>query len=312
MTATISRRGLALIVLAAVLWGTTGLSSRLLGRVATADALSVGLLRLLIAAPAMLLIARWQAPGAGGAVMRRSWRALLLFGAGVAGYNACFFAAIERTSVTAATLLALCTAPLFVALLARLFLREPLTRPVLAALGLGLAGTVLLVGGQGGRDLLRADYALGNLLALGAAFSYASYSLVGRAKVQEHPPTMVAALAFAVAPLLLAPLVLARGMVLPTSGVGWGLMLYLGLVATAVAYLVYIVGLREVPATVASIATLVEPLTATLLAALFLGERLTPLSVCGALLLLGSLALLSRGGHTRARRVPAPEAVEIG
>ncbi|HBY92680.1 MAG: DMT family transporter [Ardenticatenaceae bacterium] len=298
------RRGLILIVLAAVLWGTTGLTSRMLYRLSAVDALSIGFLRLLIAAPAMLLIGHALAPGSLGPMARRDWRAVALFGLGVAGYNYCFFAAVARTSVTAATLLALCTAPLFVALLARLLLAEPLTRPVVLALAAGLTGTILLVGSQGGHDLLRRDALAGNLLAIGAALSYAGVALVGRAKSQQAAPGSFVALAFAAGLIFLAPVALSRRLSLPTTGPAWLAMLYLSLVPTALAYLIYIFGLRTVPATTSTIGTLVEPLTAALLAALFLGERLPPSGLVGAGLLLSSLAILSLGDLARRRRRP--------
>ena len=278
-----------------MLWGTTGLTSQVLNRLSAVDALSVGALRLITASPALLLLAQTLAPGSLLPLLKRDWRAVLIMGAAMAGYNSSFFAALARTSVTAGTLLALCTAPLFVAVLARLFLHEPLTRPVLLALGAGLSGTALLVGGQGGRDLLRLDYALGNLLALAAGLSYAVYALVGRAKSRGAPPASLAALSFTIAAILLAPFALANGLRLPTNSPAWLAVLYLGLVPTALAYALYLSGLRSVPATMASIGTLIEPLTASLLAALFLGERLTPSDLLGAGLLLSSLAILSFG-----------------
>jgi DME family drug/metabolite transporter len=293
------RRGLVLIVLAAMMWGTTGLTSKVLNRLSAVDALSVGALRLITASPALLLLAQTLAPGSLRPLLRREWRAVLIMGAAMAGYNGSFFAALARTSVTAGTLLALCTAPLFVAVLARLFLSESLTRPVLLALAAGLSGTILLVGGQDRSDLLRLDYALGNLLALAAGLSYAVYALVGRAKTHGAPPASLAALSFTTAAVLLAPFALVNGLRLPTNAPAWLAVLYLGLVPTALAYALYLFGLRAVPATMASIGTLVEPLTASLLAALFLGERLTPSGLIGAGLLLSSLAILSFGNRQR-------------
>src|SRR3990172_3648700 len=128
-SATSFRRGLILIVLASMMWGTTGLTSKVLNRLSAVDALSVGALRLLTAFPALLLLAQALAPGSLRPLLKREWRAVLIMGAAMAGYNGSFFAALARTSVTAGTLLALCTAPLFVAMLARLFLHEPLPPP---------------------------------------------------------------------------------------------------------------------------------------------------------------------------------------
>ena len=70
------------------------------------------------------------------------------------------------------------------------------------------------------------------------------------------------------------------------------MLLYLGMGPTAAAYVLFSVGLRRVPATVAGIVSLLEPLTATLLGVVAFGESLDPLGVAGAVLLLASLGLL--------------------
>jgi DME family drug/metabolite transporter len=69
-------------------------------------------------------------------------------------------------------------------------------------------------------------------------------------------------------------------------------LLYLGLVPTALAYWLFLNGLRHTPATTASILTLAEPLTSTVLAALLFGERLAPLGLLGAALLLAAMGVL--------------------
>ena len=90
--------------------------------------------------------------------------------------------------------------------------------------------------------------------------------------------------------------------------VGFGLLaaallLYLGLVPTALAYVLFLTGMRSITATVASIATLIEPLTSTVLAWLLFDEQLGPLGLFGAALLLGAIGLLYRGESRRTRAV---------
>jgi DME family drug/metabolite transporter len=74
---------------------------------------------------------------------------------------------------------------------------------------------------------------------------------------------------------------------------GWPLLVYLGLGPTAVAYALFTAGLGRVPATVAGIVSLLEPLTATTLGLLVFGERLGAVGVAGACLLLAALTLLT-------------------
>jgi DME family drug/metabolite transporter len=76
---------------------------------------------------------------------------------------------------------------------------------------------------------------------------------------------------------------------------GWTLLVYLGVVPTAVAYALYAIGLRTTRVTVSGVLTLLEPLTATLLGVLFFGDRLGQVGAVGAaLLLVAVLGLTSR------------------
>ena len=92
--------------------------------------------------------------------------------------------------------------------------------------------------------------------------------------------------------VLLAPV--AVGDVL-ASGLAWAdapYILWLGLVATAAAYGLLILGMRDTSAMASSIVILVEPLTAAILAAIFFDERLGPIALLGAALLVAGMVLL--------------------
>jgi DME family drug/metabolite transporter len=85
-----------------------------------------------------------------------------------------------------------------------------------------------------------------------------------------------------------------NGFVLSYPVSGWVLLLYLGLVPTVLAYVLFLEGIRHTTATAASITTLLEPLTSTLLAWLFFKEQLGVFGLLGAMLLLGAIVLLFR------------------
>ena len=72
----------------------------------------------------------------------------------------------------------------------------------------------------------------------------------------------------------------------------WGLLIWLGLVPTALGYVLFLSGMRSTPATAASIITLLEPLVSTLLAMWLFQERLGSYGMYGALLLLVALVIL--------------------
>jgi DME family drug/metabolite transporter len=283
-------RGLALICLAAVSWGTTGSVSTVLAGTAGANPLVVGAVRMLVAGALLLAGAWWLSRPF--RIDPADRRRCVVLGACMAAYQVTYFSAVTMTGIAVAALIAICCAPLLIAGLAALLIGERLTGRVAGALGLGVAGTALLiVGPRTGADL-SARFVAGVMLALGASLSYALYVVLAKASLARTAPLPLAAVNFGAAAVLLAPL-----LALPDAGrqiaLGWPWLLYLGAVTTAGAYAIYTVGLREVPASVAGIAALVEPLTATLLGVGLFGERLGVAGVIGGVLLFGALALLT-------------------
>jgi DME family drug/metabolite transporter len=290
----LSRRGLPFIVAAAVLWGTVGIATKALYGIAETTPLSIGFLRLALSVPALLL-ACWALLGARTfRVSRRDLGLMALIGAMMALYQVCYFASIALVGVSIAVLVTLCMAPVLVALLSTALLRERLAPQVLLALACAIMGTLLLVGGgpaQGGAW----NTLWGVLLALGSALGYAVLALCSRTLAGRYHPLQPITIGFAAGALILLPFALGSGLALNYSFEGWLLLLHLGLVPTALAYALFLYGMRHTSATVASIVTLLEPLTSTALAALLFGERLGPLGVVGAALLLGTIGLISRG-----------------
>ena len=292
--ATSARRGLLLIVLTAVLWGTVGVTSKGVYGTANTNPLSIGFYRLAFSLP-VLLAACWHHLGHRAfCVPRRDLVVMLAIGVAMALYQVCYFAAIPRIGVTVAVLITLCVAPVIVALLSAVLLREPLTGPVTLALLCALSGTVLLVSGAPESNTLPGTMVAGVLLALGAAVSYAAITLCSRALTNMYHPLQPITIGFVASAFLLLPFVLATGLTVYYSTVGWALLLYLGVVPTALAYVLFQAGIRHTTATVASIVTLVEPLTSTVLAWLLFGEQLGRLGILGALLLLTAMLILYR------------------
>ncbi len=278
-----------LIAVAAVSWGTTGSVTAVLVARAGAGALVIGAVRMLVAAVLLAGIARW----AGGALRVHPadrWRCLAL-GVCMAAFQATYFSAVTLVGIAVAALIAICCAPLLIAGLAAAVLGERLTARVGGALVLGVAGTALLIVGPRSTADVSSRFVAGVLLALGASLVYALYVVLAKATLARTAPLPLAAAAFAVAAAVLVP-VLAGPDVGRQLALGWPWLLYLGAVTTAGAYAIYTIGLREVPASVAGVAALVEPLTATLLGVFVFGERLGAAGVAGAGLLFAALGLL--------------------
>jgi drug/metabolite transporter, DME family len=216
----------------------------------------------------------------------------VLMGACMAGYQAAYFTAVTLSGIAVTALIAICSAPLIIASLAPMALGERLTSRVRVALGLGVVGTALLVAAPRGALDLTTPLVAGALLALAAGLAYALYVVLAKATLARTAPLPLTALTFAAGAVLLTPAVLWIEAPLRQLSLGWPWLLYLGGVATAGAYAIYSLGLRHVPASVAGIVTLTEPLTATLLGVLLFGERLGVTGVLGAALLVSALSLV--------------------
>lgn len=287
--------GPVLILIAGALWGTTGVNTRLIYAQTETNALAIAAWRLALAVPGLLAIA--LATRQTALFRRPTWRdggALLGLGLAQIAYQVLYFSAIPHVGVAVATLIALCSAPVIVATLAIPLLREPFSRALAAALALALAGTILIAGVGQPDEGPMSNPALGIALALGSGAGYALYALISRRLATSYPPSQITLLAFSAAALGLLPAGLATGQALGFAPEGWARLIYMGLVPTALAYWLFARGMRTTPATTASLLTLIEPFTATVLAVLLFGEPLTPNILGGGALLIGAVVVLVR------------------
>jgi drug/metabolite transporter, DME family len=222
---------------------------------------------------------------------------------GVAAYQLCFFAAVDTTGVAVGTIIAIGSGPAFTGLFGLGLRRERPSRRWALATTLAVVGAALLVlAGGGGGDVDPAGVALG----LGAGASYALYTVTSKTMLEAgHRPEGVMAVAFGLGGGLLAPILALGDTAWLAAPEGAALALYLGLVPTALAYVLFAQGLEKLPARSVATLTLAEPLTAVTLGVIILGERPGAVAVLGALLVLSGVLVLaerSRKGITRGRR----------
>jgi DME family drug/metabolite transporter len=288
-----ARAGRWSILSAATLWGTTGVVTEEIYHVSVTNPLAVAFWRVAIGAGVLLLVCwRWL----GRSMWRVHWRDALLMtflGAMQAVFQLTYLAAIPNCGVTIATLIALCIAPVIVVVYSVCLLHERISISRVIAMLCAVSGTCLLSGtptlAQYSRTLV-----LGVFLSLICAGGYAAVLLGGRALSTRYHPLQVNAASFGIAAILLCICGLHTPLVLHYPTWGWALLLYLGCVPTALAYVLFQAGLRSTSATLTGILTMIEPLTATLLSWVFLGEHLSLTGIVGALLLLGTIILSGR------------------
>lgn len=278
------RLALFMVLIAAVLWGTTGTARALAP--ATASPLAVGAVRIAIGGAVLVVIAL-----ARGTLVSGRWPLVptLVAVLGVAAYQLSFFEGVAMAGVAAGTIVAIGSAPVFAGIVAFAALGErPGTRWLLPTV-LAIVGVVLLSVSRA--DLNVAPLALGLPLAAGA--SYAAYASATKVLLRGRDHVAVAAAAFGGGAILLLP-------ILATSDLGWlaqpngaAAALELGLVATALAYLAFFWGLARIPVSWGATLSLAEPLTAALLGTVLLGETLAPGQWLGAAFVAAGLAVLA-------------------
>jgi drug/metabolite transporter (DMT)-like permease len=133
---------------------------------------------------------------------------------------------------------------------------------------------------------------VGITLAFLSACGYAGFILCGRLLSNSYHPFQISSVAFGTGALLLLVCAASTRLVLVYPTWGWLLLLYLGSIPTALGYGFFQVGIRSVSATVASIVTMCEPLTATVLAWILFHEELGPFGLLGAGFLLGAMVVI--------------------
>jgi len=224
----------------------------------------------------------------------------LVLGPGLALLWFCNFEAMKLSSVAVAVL-ATYTSPIFLALLAPLFLPERLSRVAWLALPIASAGLALtMLGGDGSKHFRPLAIAVGVSGAIVLAFLVI---------IQKHIVRDVSAIGlsfwidvFAVVALL--PVLPFAGRVLPSPS-EFGFLAILGVVFTALSGLIWLLLLRHVTAQAMGFLSYIEPVSASLLAWLILGQRMGLAIVAGGALVLvaGSLVVLGEPTETAVSEV---------
>jgi drug/metabolite transporter, DME family len=289
-----------------VIWGTIGIATKYLFQESDLDAVSVSWFRAAIAGPICIALG-WRALGGRlFAITKRDFAIMALLGVILIVYQFFYAAALERIGISATTLISLCGAPVLVVIASNAILHVRLSRRGAMALVGSLIGTVMLVGWQSGGTGETRDTVIGVALSVASAAGVATHVFVSRLIAGRHHFTRPLAIGFPAGALFFAPVAFGHGVSLDLSGTAWGLILYLAIGPSTIAYLMYQRGLQDVTATDASIVTLLEPLVTAILAAFLFDERLGLLGWIGALLLVGSIAALTLSANSDVSRHAAP------
>lgn len=183
--------------------------------------------------------------------------------------------------------------PAIVAVAARLLWNEALTAYKLLAIALTFTGTVLISGLDAWGSLRVSP--MGLLLGLGVPIAYSSYNLFGKKIAGRYHPLTILTYGFSFGALVLLPLqpLTSQPWPVPVAALPW----FVGLlaIATILPFSFYTFGLGRLPASVAGILVMAEIFFASVFAYIILGERLSPLQILGAALVISGVLILYKG-----------------
>jgi drug/metabolite transporter (DMT)-like permease len=281
--------GILQIGVAGLLWGTAGVVVQWLSAVTDLNAVGIGFYRLAVAAVVLLVIRR---PSVVGVAIRAAPVGLLLTGVGLAAYQVLYFAAVTLCGVSVATVVSLGLAPVLIVGWEAMTVRARPTRRAVGTLGAGVAGLLLVAGPSTGAT--GPHPTLGLLAAIGCGCCYAATMLLSRLESQRVDAMTLTTVCTGIGALALAPPALLggfAGLTVPLQVVPLTLLAFLGVVVTAMAYGLFYSGLRTTDGSTAALLTLLEPLTAAVLAVLLLGETWSGPAVVGGTLLLAAIGV---------------------
>jgi len=277
-----------IVLIAAVLWGTTGTAQMFLqGEI---SAVSVAMIRSGIGGGilllAVILLRKIQ-------FKQWSWKWTFLAALAIGLFQVLFFSSIRYTGVAVGTVVTIGSSPVFAGVIEWVLWRVKPTKVWAIATCSAIVGCALLflVGGETVVD------PFGVMLALMAGFMFALYTNVSKRLMEQEEPLPAVAMTFSICALLLLPFAWSDGFQWVIAGMNGLTMLYLGIFSTSIAYILFLSGLQKISSSSAVTLSLAEPLTAALLGVFFLDEQLSPVSWIGVAFILMGIIVLTFGAR---------------
>jgi drug/metabolite transporter, DME family len=297
-----ARTGLLAVCGGALLWGTTGVAVRIIHDRSGLSAVTIGWYRVAIAALLVAAVFRTAGLRAAAAAFGRHPVALALTGAGFGAYQALYFVGVQEVGVSVSTLVSLGVAPVALTAGAAVARRRWPAAGSLAVLACAVVGLVL-VSLRPGSGADAPHPVIGVLASIASGLGYAGITVLS-SRMADEDPLVLTGITSAVATVVLLPFAVVSGMAVPGDAIADGWLVYIGVVPTVLAYWLFYQGLRSTASEVAGVLTLLEPLTAAVLAAFVVHESLSPAAVVGGCLMLVAVGALYL-------RTPAPEVGEV-
>ncbi|QUW20977.1 EamA family transporter [Sporosarcina sp. Marseille-Q4063] len=277
-----------LVLLGAVLWGTTGTAQTFMPQ--TIHPLAVGASRLAVGGFTLLAVLL---------IMRKidfrnwPWRPTIYAAISMAVFQYLFFSSVRLTGIAIGTVVTIGSAPVFSGFIEWFLLKRRPNGVWMIATLLAIVGCALLFINKDGIVV----NPIGVTMSLGAGLLFAFYALVNKEVLEKTEAISAVAVIFSVSALMLLPFLLRFETEGLLTGSGIAVVIYLGIATTSVAYILFSTGLKHIPSSSAVTLSLAEPLTAALLSVVIVREKLDLTSWIGIAMLLGGILVLTLSGR---------------
>jgi len=279
------------IILASILWGTSGIFVHYLAPYGFTS-LQMTFFRSVVSCICMalyILIFNKK-------LFKVTLKQLLLFaGSGLSFFltASCYFYSMQATSISTAVVL-MYTAPIFVMIYSVMFLGEKLNPKKAVAVLTMLVGCGLVSGIIGGLEFDAMGIAVGFM----SGIAYSAYNILTKIQMRNNSNPMSAILYCFLFAVLIGTFACDIGEIPKSIGtaprITLPLVVGMGLATCIAPYFLYTLAMKKIPAGTAASLGIIEPMAATLFSVMLFGEELSWASVSGIVLILGAVFLLSK------------------
>ena len=283
------------LAMVAVAWGGTFIAGRSLAGVAP---MFSACLRFVLASAALSLFLLLSGKGFKRVNARQALVVTLLGFCGIFSYSFFFFSGLQYISASRAALIVALN-PAVMTLIAYLFYRERVTALKVLGIVLCFCGVALVVGGGEAQGAAGARGWLGEALIGGCVLSWSAYSVFCKTVVRQLGPLHTVTYSIYAGTVMLVGYAAATGVLRMDAVWRFSMaeitsLFYLGVIGSAVAYIWYYEGIKQIGVARASVFIALNPLSAVLFGAAMLGEQLTLATLLGAVLIIGGIVVENR------------------
>ena len=283
------------LTLVAVAWGGTFIAGRSLAGVAP---MFSACLRFVLASAALSLFLLLSGKGFRRVNVRQAIVVTLLGFCGIFSYSFFFFSGLQYISASRSALIVALN-PAVMTLIAYLFYRERVTALKVLGIVLCFCGVALVVGGGEAQGAAGARGGLGEALIGGCVLSWSAYSVFCKTVVRQLGPLHTVTYSIYAGTVMLVCYAAATGVLRMDAVWRFSMaeiasLFYLGVIGSAVAYIWYYEGIKQIGVARASVFIAINPLSAVILGAALLGEQMTLATLLGGVLILGGIVVENR------------------